>query len=251
MDDAFYGNPALVIVIENNQMYDPALEVGFHLFHSTVLELLGEVFGVSAADLNDLTLAEIIDEYGEDWQINELEKIAEPFYDKIVILTDSLATGANFLNVLNRLAKTGNDIDIIFNLHGSSTSVSFADRSYNIDELVKSIKRQNTRIRSLYQTCCYGSDMIDDWEQAGVFCVNGAVGENSLYLFSPAFFLSVWLSGETFEKAVQAAYNMEVDKLESYQSQAPLMQYFLTDKKKKESRQVVGGRDREMLWGKI
>jgi len=244
MDDAFYGNPALVVVIENNEMYDPVVEVGFHLFHSTVLELFAEVFGVSAADMKDLTLAEIIDVYGEDWQINEIKKIAEPFCNEIVVLSDSLATWTNFLNVLTALHDAKHDIDIIFNLHGSSSAVLFDDKSWKIDELVKSIKRKNIRIRSLYQTCCYGSGMIDDWEKVKILCVNGAVGGNSLSLFSPAFFLSAWLSGETFENAVQTAYNMEIEKLKSYREHAPVMQYMLTDEMKEESRQVVGGRDK-------
>lgn len=77
MDVVFYGNPALVVVIENNEMVGPAVEVGFHLFHSTVLELFAEVFGVSAAEMKDLTPAEIIDVYGEAWQINEIRRLDE------------------------------------------------------------------------------------------------------------------------------------------------------------------------------
>ena len=90
--------------------------------------------------------------------------------------------------------------------------------------------------------------MIDEWEDIDVIAVNGAKALNSFVIFSPIYFLELWVNGSTFKDAVQTAYNMEIDKLKSYRSAIPITQFLITDKIKKDSQQSIGGLDKYLLW---
>ena len=96
-----------------------------------------------------------------------------------------------------------------FFLHGSSQSICFYYKSYSIVDFTSRLKENNIHIRSLYQTCCFGSEMINDWEAIDILSVNGSYRENSLSIFSPVFFNDNWINGLTYQDAVQNAYQME------------------------------------------
>ena len=243
------GNPALVIVSENNNSLGGGLlEIGFESYRDDAQIILADVFGVTSSELDDLSLNQIIDQFGEDWQINEIIKIASASYNKIISLTDDHASGFALLDNLEYLKDGGYDIDLIFNLHGSSESIWFSDQSYNIVDFTSQLVEKDICIRSLYQTCCFGSDMIDEWEEIDIMAVNGAFENNSLAMFSPIFFIENWLNGFTFDEAVQLAYQMEIDKIKSYNSVLPIMQYLINDEIIEESKQITGGIDRNLLW---
>jgi hypothetical protein len=118
-----------------------------------------------------------------------------------------------------------------------------------IGKLTDAVKERNVKIRSVYQTCCYGKYLAGYWSSIGVKAINGAAGYNVLTLFSTTYFLNEWLSQtKTFEEAVATAYNMEIQKLRSYNTLFPVEAYILTPSNLNTSLQTVGGSDKNLLW---
>ncbi len=251
------GNEALLIVVENNNLLESSMETGYSFFRTEMKTIFGDVFEMNPDDIPDsLTLDEVIDQYGEDWQIRKLTETARPFYSKIVSLTDDAATGKAVLDSLTMMSRSGYTVDMIFDLHGGSsffgggTSVLFADQSYDLDDFVDSIKNRSVCPRALYQTCCYGSSMIEAWERAGITAVNGASDQNTFVMFSPIYFLRNWTGGMGFSDAVQTAFDQEYKKIESYKKVLEEIEMLLSDDAVAGSRQEIGGTDTLLLWSK-
>lgn len=249
------GQEALLIVVENNNLLDSLMSTGYTLFQTEMRTIFADVFEMSPDDIPDnLSLDEVIDQYGEDWQIGELIETAQPFYTKIVSLTDDDATGKAVLDSLTMLCRSGYTVDMIFNLHGGwnlfsgETSILFADSSYNLDAFTDSIKSRSACPRALYQTCCYGSFMIEAWERLGITAVNGASDANSLVMFSPIYFLQNWTGAMTFSQAVQTAFNQEYRKIESYSKVLEEITMLLDEELLAGSIQETGGTDTMLLW---
>jgi len=250
------GREALLIVIENNNSLDSLMSFGYTYFHSEIKTILADVFKISPDDIpDDLSLEEVIDQFGEDWQINELIETAKPFYSKIVSLTDNGATAIAVLDSLTMLYRNGYTVDMIFNLHGGleifggGTSIWFADQSFDLDDFVDSIISRSVCPRSLYQTCCYGSYMIETWERAGITAVNGANDLNTFAMFSPIYFLRNWTEGGmSFSQAVQTAFDQEYNKINSYSMVLEEISLLLSEDVLEESRQEIGGKDTLLLW---
>ena len=249
------GREALLIVVENNGLLDSMMEAGYGLFHAQIKSILEDVFELSKNTIPDsLSLTQVVDQFGEDWQISKLVSAAQPYYSKIVSLTDAGATGKAVLDSLSEMSRNGFAIDMIFNLHGGIDfftgikSIYFSDRSYNVVAFTDSIKARSISVRSLYQTCCYGSSMIPAWEKTGIIAVNGASDLNSFAMFSPIYFLNNWTGGMTYHDAVQAAFNGEIEKLKSYQSVLPIITTLLTPDVIAGSTQEFGGTDSLWLW---
>lgn len=240
---------ALLLVIENvNIIGDDRLELGFLLFHNTAIKLLAEFFQVNESDLRNMSLNEIVDVYGEPWQIDEMIHIASSFYQKVVVLTDSMATFSNFVDSLIDLSNDHYTIDTIFNLHGGINCVCFYDATVFIEEMISCLNQHGLKIRTLYQTCCYGSSMIHDWENMGMYAVNGAKSLNHFSIFSPIYFLHYWTTGLNFKDAVERAYQSEMDQWISYNTTLPVINYLLTEDTLDESRQFVGGWKENCFW---
>lgn len=249
------GQEALLIVVENNNLLDSLMSTGYTLFQTEMRTIFADVFEMSPDDIPDnLSLDEVIDQYGEDWQIGELIETAQPFYTKIVSLTDDDATGKAVLDSLTMLCRSGYTVDMIFNLHGGfnffggGASVLFADQSYNLDAFVDSIKNRSVCPRALYQTCCYGSSMIEAWERAGITAVNGASDLNTFVMFSPIYFLQNWTGGMRFSQAVQTAFDQEYKKIGSYSNVLEEITMLLSEDAVAGSRQEIGGKDTLLLW---
>jgi hypothetical protein len=242
------GREALIIVVENNNSLTPITQTAFELYKDKLLRIFSETFGVPEEDMQGMPLSEIIDEYGEAWMVRELEAAATPYYTKVVTLTDSTATSQNVLDTIKTLATEGFILDIMFVLHGSRSRVWFADSTVNIANFTEDIASEHVSVRALYQTCCYGSFMIDEWEQIGIIAVNGAKGLNSLSMFSPIYFLQKWTSGMTFKNAVESAYQDEITKLKSYNTEIPVIDFILTDQVLDESSHTFGGQNSSLLW---
>jgi len=243
------GRPALLLVMENNNWLGGGIiETGFEMYRDKVLPIFSELFDVPVEDMQNLTLVEIVDIYGEAWQINEILAIAIPNYENVIVLTDRFARSTLVLDTLAFLCDEGYDIDLMFNMHGDSESIWFADGLVDIQEFTQTMQNENIFIRALYQTMCYGSDMIDEWEDIDIITVNGAKANNSFVIFSPIYFMELWVNGATFKDAVQTAYEMEIEKLESYQSTIPISQFLVTSQIKKNSVQKLGGLDKNLLW---
>ncbi len=249
------GREALLIVVENNNSIDPLMSSGYTYFHTEIKNILADVFEIRPQDIPDsLTLDEVIDQFGEDWQIDELTKTAQPFYSKIVSLTDNGATAMVVLDSLTMLCKSGYTVDMIFNLHGGlsifngEASVWFSDQSCNLNAFVDSIEKRSVCPRSLYQTCCYGSHMIETWERAGITAVNGANELNSFAMFSPIFFLRNWIQGMSYSQAVHTAFDQEYDKINSYSKVLEEITQLLSEEALAGSKQETGGKDTLLLW---
>lgn len=252
------GQEALLIVVENNNSIDPLMSTGYTYFHSEIKTILSDVFQIRPQDIPDnLSLDEVIDEFGEDWQIGELIETAKPFYSKTVSLTDNDATVMAVLDSLTMLCRNGYTVDMIFNLHGGlnifngGTSVWFSDQSYNLDAFVDSLIRRSVCPRALYQTCCYGSYMIESWERAGITAVNGASELNTFSMFSPIYFLRNWTEGMSFSQAVQTAFDQEYKKIGSYSNVLEEITELLSDENLEGSTQEIGGSDTLLLWRSI
>ena len=238
----------LLLVIENNNSMSSAASTAFQLFRMSFLNILGDIFNVPASDMNYLDLTEIIDLYGEEWQIDSIKDMAGPFYDSIIALTDSTATFSDFLEQLSLFHHKHYVIDVVMNLHADSTHVVFFDGPQKINNVTGYIADNGISIHSIYQTCCFGSYMIDEWEQIGVCAVNGAAAVNSYAMFSPIYFVQAWLNGATFDQAVNTAMIQEIQKIESYKEQLPAIEYLLQDQIKADSQQKVGGTNPQLNW---
>jgi len=240
---------ALIIVVETKFLLNPFTELAFIWYKDAVLNVLVDIFGVNKSKMENLSLSEIIEIYGEEWQIREMKKTAKRYYKEVIVLTDEEATGNNLMQSIAELAEKGYYIDMIFSLHASSEKeICFIDRNYHIDEITKFLKENKYYIRSLYQTCCYGSYFFEDWENAGMIAVNGSVLSNGVNIFSPVYFLQEWVSGKNFSGAVQRAYERDIEKVRSYNDQLPVEDFLLDEQTLKDSRQLTGGINSSIFW---
>ncbi len=240
---------ALIIVVETKFLLNPLTELAFIWYKDAVLNVLVDIFGVEKSKMENMTLSEIIELYGEEWQIREMKKTGSKHYKEIIVLTDEDATGTKLMQSISVLAEKGYYIDMIFSLHASSEKeICFIDRNYHIDEITKFLKDNNYYVRSLYQTCCYGSYFFEDWENAGMIAVNGSVESNGVNIFSPVYFLQEWVSGKTFSEAVQRAYERDIEKVRSYKNQLPVEEYLLDEQTLEDSRQLTEGINSSIFW---
>ncbi len=245
------GKKALVIIVENKNLIAFSDENMFRSYKSVILPLLSELFDVPDDSLENLTLAEIIENYGETWQVNQIADAGKNYYDKIIKLNDETATIASFLDSLKKLSSDGYTIDVVLNLHGSMTSLVFTDTDIDIGTLTQTIESNGIDIRALYQTACYGKYGLNFWNNIGLYGANGAEDLNKITLFSAAYFISEWTSGKTYEDAVYSAYQLEIQKLRTYNNILPVDLYFLTQETLLNSLQRVAGRDTKILWKNV
>lgn len=244
--------PALVIAVENNDgLLTGDYASVFQMYKSIVLPVLSDVFQVPIDSMKDMSLNDIIETFGEEWQLNEIAKAGNGYYQKIVKLSDESASKSNFEQTLKSLSDDGYDIDMVWCLHGNSSAFSLNDGLVEITDLTAFLKQNDIKIRALYQTCCYASKTFLWWNNYGIEAINGAEGLNSITMFSPAYFIKEWTSGKPFDQAVQSAYNMEIEKLKSYNSQLPVMSYVLTPSTLADSKQYISGKRAGLLWNKF
>ena len=244
------GKKALVVIVENSDIIGFSDQNMYNMYKSSIVPVLASIFGVPGSALYKLSLLQIIKQYGEPWQIKQICDSAKYHYDKIVVLNHTSATlqclKDSLLDLNGKYC-----IDLILNIHGSQYSVQFSDREVLIGELTGTIKDNGIKIRTVYQTCCYGKFMIGSWNNIGVYAVNGAEGNNVITLFSSSYFVKEWTSGKKFDDAVYSAFNDEIAKLKTFNSQLPIDTYLLTAENLNNSLQSVGGFDYSILWKQI
>lgn len=240
---------ALVILVENNDgLIGGIYETAFNNYHNETLKIFSELFDVPFDTIEKMTLNDIIENYGEDWQINSIREAGKDYYDTIIAYRNEQCTEMNFKNTLLSLSEQDYVIDMVFCLHGSKSTFSLYDKSCSVAEFTGYLKKNNIRIRALYQTCCYGSYVIGEWQKFGIHALNGSAGLNSITMFSPAYFVEEWTKGNTFEKSVYTAYNKEIETVKSYNKYIPVIEYILTGENLLESRQSIGGINPGLLW---
>ena len=239
---------ALVIVSENAGNVAPVLSWGYYYSQTEVLAIFEDLLGVDQAILDTLTLDEIIEQYWEEWAIQQLELAASDSYDVVISLTDETATAESLLDHFSDLRARNFIIDAVFCLHGSEELICFSDKRMRIELFIEKMIHRKISLRALYQTCCHGSKTIDLWETTGIRAVNGAVGENYVSLFSPAYFMQEWISGLPFNEAVNLAREREIDYIFGFRDQIPLLAYVLGTSVLEESRHEFGGKTPDLLW---
>ncbi len=243
------GKTALVILVENNDgVIDGIYSLGYNNYRTETLDIFSELFNIPVEAMDTMSLNQIIETYGEDWQIRSIAEAGKAYYDTIIGYRNEKCSEEMLKSTLNNLSKDSYTIDMVFCLHGTETSFSLYDRSCNVSDFTYYLNINSISIRALYQTCCFGSGMIDDWQSYGIHAVNGSVGKNSITMFSPAYFIEEWTKGKTFEKAVYAAYNREIEKIRSYRDRIPVIEYILTNENLEDSKQKVGGINKSILW---
>lgn len=245
------GKKALVIVVENKDIVGQDDLSAFELYRSTVLPIFAELFGVAQTELEDKSLNEILEVYGEDFEIRSMSAAATGKYDTLVVLTDASATTDSLFNRLQLLQQAGYCIDMMWDMHSNGETVSFANERTNVASFTARLHTAGIHIRALYQTCCFGKEMIDSWQSIGIDAVCGAEGSNVLTIFSPAYFIEEWTSGKSFDAAVQAAQQREITTLRSYNNKVPTEAFFLNSTNLQNSKQSMGGSNSNILWEQI
>jgi hypothetical protein len=167
--------------------------------------------------------------YGEAAMSDCLKAMAEPYYDTVVVLTDSQASFDTFSSTLLNLHRNNHVIDILINVHGCG-SASGANSSFNNTACANprlvfrggaaspqdllSIRASNggrpLNINAVYQVSCWGSEFNEAWEDIGATAANGARELNYYVLLSPFVFMDRFTRGNrTLRDAAQDAYNAE------------------------------------------
>ena len=242
-------NPmALIIVDENLGVIPSGWEYAFELRREEFVAVLADVFDIAPEDMDSMELAEIIDVYGEPWQINEIRSIADTYYTKIAALTDSTATFSELIDSIRSFAADEFIIDMIFILHSNGTHILFSDGYFSVATIVESIQVLDIPLRALYQTCCYASMAIPTWEICGISAVNGSNQVNSYVLLSPIWFTKCWLEGMPYDSAVYAAYQKEIDSISTYETVFPEITFMLSEDVRESSAQNIGGILPNILW---
>jgi hypothetical protein len=241
--------PALIIAVENsdgllNSEYDSYIQQ----YNDEFKQIFSDLFGIDNNDIHGKSLNDIIEIYGEEWQINSIVEASQSKYDTIITLTDEEVDFADFVNISKELSESGYFIDLVFCLHGYETGILFGYDDINISEFVNIIDKNNIHIRSLYQTCCYAKHHLDDWESIGVKAVNGASGENVITMFSPQYFMQNWTNGDNFEHSVMKAKEMEIEKLRSFETIIPEISLLTDFVSLDGSEQFFSGKDVKLKW---
>jgi hypothetical protein len=237
---------ALVAVVENND--SAGSEALFNANRDVAIAVIARLINVSQSELANLTLTEIVDLYLEDWMIQQLELTARNRYHRFEGLTDGTATAHNCITTIEALTRDGYLVDLIFVLHGNGEEVWFTGEPKDIRAFTGDIAARGIPIRALYQTCCYGRDMIDDWERIGITAVNGSKGLNGIVMFAPIYFLQRWTSGLPFSQAVQTGMQDEITTIRAYETQLGMDLGLIDAETIEQSEQYVGGLNPDLLW---
>jgi hypothetical protein len=240
----------LVTVVESDNLISGTeVDIIFFLYKDKILKIFADMFEVEKKELEGKSINDIFDDVGEEWQIRKIGEYADVKYDDYLSLTDDKATSEIFIDTLNTFRNRNYTFDLVFSLKGEGSCVRFKDQCRPVNEIVGNLRNMGLNIRTLYQTCPYGSEMIDNWESIDIKAVNGSQKDNKFVIFSPVYFAEDWLvNGMTFEDAVQSAYYREMDSLKTYDSIMPLSEYMLTDRNINDGIQSVGGTNPALMW---
>ncbi len=247
------GTKAIVIFVENSYIISPELNDYYPDYKADIDKLLSNIFNLRIEALQPLQLDEIVETYGEEWQIRQIRSVAENHYDRIVVLTDSTAKYSSFIDSLSTLSKSFSAIDVVLNTHGTNRAILFGDDLVGSDIIADDLHNRNINVRAIYQTCCYGASTIADFENAGIYCINGSVGKNLYSLFSAKLFLEKWCNGATYSSAVQWAFSREPIEIQNRTQDNPIAMYYFNFSKQQidNSRQQVGGKFANLLYNQI
>lgn len=236
------GKAALVMVVENSDRANQQIEdIAFNSYPSETRQIFSEVFEVPIDSLLNKDLNQILDQYGEPWQIAEINKVAQDYYLKTIDLTDQHANAEYLIQQLDLLSKEEYNIDLVFSLHGTSTNIQFVNESVPIKEFTETLSQKNIKVRVLYQTNCKSAKALDNWTNIGVAGCNGTIENNYLTIFAPINFVKSWVGGHSYYDAVQYAYDEEIIALKSYNDVLPILDYITSGNYLSGSYPVISG----------
>lgn len=126
-------------------------------------------------------------------------------YGDVVSLVGESATCDAFVSKLASLGqKRGiKSVDVLLTLHGSESGLYFSDgfvKSSSLRDQITSAGAKN--LHALYSTACYGASHAPNFISAGFKVAAGAVGVNCNALTEYPLFVSRWILGWTFKKAL-------------------------------------------------
>jgi hypothetical protein len=236
------GKAALVMVVENSDRANQQIEdIAFNSYPSETRQIFSEVFEVPIDSLLNKDLNQILDQYGEPWQIAEINKVAQDYYLKTIDLTDQYANAEYLIQQLDLLSKEEYNIDLVFSLHGTSTNIQFVNESVPIKEFTETLSQKNIKVRVLYQTNCKSAKALDNWTNIGVAGCNGTIENNYLTIFAPINFVKSWVGGHSYYDAVKYAYDEEIIALKSYNDVLPILDYITSGNYLSGSYPVISG----------
>lgn len=150
-----------------------------------------------------------------DWTTEEYAKLllrlygAHRRYDRVIILEDAAATGAQLLTTLQAIGRT-HTIDLLLLAHGhEGCIVGYRGQERVGEETFAALRHlrmtapEQLELRMVYGLNCYGLSLAWRWLELGVQAANGAVGVNWFPEPSLSVFLRNWLAGETYSVAVR------------------------------------------------
>jgi uncharacterized lipoprotein NlpE involved in copper resistance len=164
----------------------------------------------------------VLDRFGEPVYAALLEAEARGGWDRVVLLSDEKASFAHFAATLRALDREGFAIDVVLDIHGSSSVTRFGnstsqgpDRLYFSGEPATAAdvaalgKPKKLRLNAVYMVSCWGSRFNRAWLEAGARAANGAEEINYYVLVSPLVFLREFAAGKDLETAAARAYEAE------------------------------------------
>jgi hypothetical protein len=170
------------------------------------LENGGRVGGVDLP----LWASNALDRFSQAYARTAVRLQAHPHYDRIVVLEEEQATAAHLWQAL--LDAGDATVDLLMLVHGQAGyACGHGDNQVGVDffaglRQMRAAGLARFRLRAVYQMNCYGQSLGQEWLSIGAQAVNGSVGVNWLPEPSLSVFLRGWLSGQSFEQAVQRSY---------------------------------------------
>ena len=132
-------------------------------------------------------------------------------YDRISVLEDQRATGAQLASALLQTSRT-HTVDLLLLVHGHDGQlVGYLGRERvgaETFDALQAARRQDPAsldLRMVYGLNCYGLSLAPRWLALGAKVVNGSPGINWFPEPSLSIFLRKWLGGSTYSEAVIAS----------------------------------------------
>ena len=156
-----------------------------------------------------------------NWLMNAIDYVTEEYakillrlygayrrYDKVIILEDAQATGANLSSALIETSKH-HVVDVLLLVHGHANCLVGHKAQEMVGAetfipLLEAYERDSTllNLRMVYGLNCYGASLAPVWADLGAQAVNGSIGVNWMPEPSLSIFLRNWLNGAPYSTAV-------------------------------------------------
>lgn len=143
--------------------------------------------------------------------INRFSNARGRVYERVLILEDAIATGAQLESSLNQLADDGFLTDVITVGHGTTEKlIGFEDEVVSSEQVRQfaSTRGSQLPIRSVFMINCKAASMNAAWQEAGARASAGSRGNNWIPVPMLETFWHVWTGGATFSEAVGTAYSV-------------------------------------------